>query len=246
MNTKIASLTLAVVLAPLAARAASITYSFTNGGLGASAQFDQSGSDLIVTLTNTGSGDALDPNDILTAVFFDVAGGPSLSRTSAMVAAGSSILVGGTNNVLASSGNPTIQAALDAGNVGGEWAYLASDGISSTGLGIFGPSNLFPGPDLVPPTSPDGVNLGITSAGDILLTGNGGLNGQWLTKNSVIFTLSGYTGNPFADVSGVVFQYGTGLDEPHFDGQFPEPGSLLLMALCAGGFGLYTWRRRNR
>jgi hypothetical protein len=58
--------------------------------------------------------------------------------------------------------------------VGGEWAYKAGIhgphgqdyGISSTGLDIFGSSGRFPGPNLQGPNAVDGLQFGITSAGD--------------------------------------------------------------------------------
>ncbi len=107
-----------------------------------------------------------------------------------------------------------------------------------------GPGDLFPGVDLVSPTSPDGINLGITSAGDNVLTGNGGISGQWLTKNANVFTLGGYTGEPSANIGRVRFQYGTALTEFSI-AVVPEPGSITLclagMALGAigGGVGMY-------
>src|SRR5262245_58630885 len=64
-----------------------------SGPLSASAEFAVSGSSLVVTLTNTGTGDVLVPSDVLTAVLFDVSGTPlMLTRTSAVLAPGSSVL----------------------------------------------------------------------------------------------------------------------------------------------------------
>ena len=239
--------TLAIALAPLAASASSVTYSFNdfpNSNRSASATFAKSGSDLVVTLTNTSTFDAMDPTDILTAVYFEFVGDPLLSRTSAIVP--------GTSKVWQIGAVP-VDVTPGGGIVGGEWAYLnninpappANSGISSTGVGIFGPGDLFPGPDLVPPASPDGVNLGITSAGDNLTTGNGGIQGQWLIKNSVVFTLGGFTGQPDAKIVAASFQYGTALDEPQIEGHIvPEPSTLVLGIL--GALGLTALRRRTR
>ncbi len=238
---------LAIALLPCSALATPITYSFSSGDFAASATFDQSGTSLIVTLTNTSTHDAMVPTDILTAVYFDVTGDPALSRTSAILAPGSVVKVGGTGALVPVSG----------GVVGGEWAYLNNtnpplpnnSGVSSVGLGVFGPGDLFPGPNLEGPTSPDGVEFGITSLGDNLLTGNGGLSGEDLIQNSVVFTLGGYTGDPSTDVTAVTFQYGTAIDAPTYPGSpggnpnVPEPATLVLMGTAAIGLLVYRARR---
>ena len=188
--------------------ASPISVSFSSGVYSATADFMRTGSNLIVTLTNTSTADAMVPTDILTAVYFDIAGSPALTRTSAVVPLTSDVW---------EIGSGTLETPGDR-VVGGEWAYLLPPGISSTGLGIFGSGDLFPGSNLQGPAGPDGIQFGITSAGDNLATGNGGLSGQWLIKDSVIFTLGGYNLEPSATISNVVFQYGTSLDEPTFPG----------------------------
>src|SRR5262249_38071850 len=137
--------------------------------------------------TNTSDGDVLMPVDVLTAVFFDVSGPAlSLTPTSAVLNGGSTVFFGTT----------------DPGNVvGGEWAYKgglvgepAGDhyGISSTGINLFGPGDRFPGNNLQGPDSPDGLQYGITSAGDNPATGNSPVTGDnALIQNSVVFHLSG-------------------------------------------------------
>lgn len=211
------------------ASAAQISFTGSSGSLAASVTFDTSGTDLLVTLTNTSTADALVPVDILTGVFFDIAGSPlALTRTSAVVPAGSSVFYGSTD---------------PGGVVGGEWAYRSglagpggrAYGISSAGLGLFGPGDLFPGTDLQPPASPNGLEYGITSAGDNLATGNAAVTGSnALIKNQVVFTLSGLPAgfNPSTGILNVLFQYGTDLSEPSFPG-VPEPSSLSLLAIAA-------------
>jgi PEP-CTERM motif len=234
----------AIALVPLPTVAGPITYGFSSGDHSASAQFERSGTDLILTLTNTSTADALLPTDILTAVFFEIGGDPALSRISAVVPLGSSVLVGGTGLDV---------TPLDR-IVGGEWAYENSiievppqnGGVSSTGIDIFGSGDRFPGPNLQGPNSPDGVQYGLTSAGDNLLTGNGGLSGEHLIKNSVVFTLGGFSGEPDVEILSASFLYGTSLDEPQFDGHVPEPGSLTLAAFAAAALMGVLWRRRRR
>ena len=232
-----------LVLVPLSALGSPVTYNMTNGTRSASAEFARSGANLIVTLTNTSTADATVPTDILTGVFFEIAGNPLLARTSAIIPLGSAVLVGGTG----------VDVTPVDRVVGGEWAYLnnlsqvplANSGISSSGLGIFGPHDRFPGPNLQGPASPAGVQFGITSALDNLLTGNGGLSGEYLIKSSVVFTLAGYSGEPDADISHVLFQYGTALDEPRLTGHTPEPSSLVMLAFGIGGLAAFRYRRRK-
>lgn len=208
------------------AGAADITFSATVGTRSASAKFAVSGSDLIVTLTNTSNLDAMVPVDVLTAVFWNVSGTPlTLTRVSAIVPNGHSVFFGPT----------------DPGNsVGGEWAYKSglsgpgstSYGISSAGFGLFAPGDRFPGNDLQPPASVNGLEYGITTAGDNLATGNAPMTGDnALIKNQVVFTLSGLPANfdPSTAINNVLFQYGTDLGEP----RIPEPATLSLMAVSA-------------
>ncbi len=212
---------------------ASVTWSATVGSRSASAVFTTSGTTLTILLSNDATSDALVPIDVLTGIFFDVSGGAlSLTRTSVVVAPGSSVLNGTT----------------DPGNVvGGEFAYRgglsgaphgAAYGVSSAGLGLFGPGDLFPGSNLNGPASPDGIQYGLTTAGDNPATGNGGINSEPLIKNAVLITLDGLpSGFDLARIGNVSFQYGTALDEPNI----PTPGALSLLGLG----GLLAARRRR-
>ncbi len=210
-------------------------FTVTSGNLSAQAQFSVSGSQLTVVLTNISSSDVLVPTDVLTAVFFKYSGGAvTFTPVSATLTAGSTVL-------FAPSGG-------SGPNVGGEWAYAgglsgpggSTQGISSTGLDLFGAGN-FNGPNLQGPVSVDGLQYGITSAGDNPLTGNTPVTGKFaLIKNSVTLVLNA-NGTLTDSFTNVGFQYGTALDEPFL--QFhpptvPEPTAFSIwsiMALCAIG-----------
>ncbi len=200
----------------------------------ASAEFTASGSQLTVRLTNTSTADVMDPTRILTAVFFDVSGdGVALTPVSAMLAAGSAVSFGPDGG----------------GNVGGEWGYRngivggpsgLSYGISSSGFGLFGPGNNFPGANLEGPTNPGGMNYGIVSAGDNLATGNAAVTGgNPLIKNSVTFTLTCPNGFDANRITRAFFQYGTALDEGGFEVPAPGAGALF-------GLGVVVIGRRRR
>ena len=222
---------------------ASLTFSGSGSGFGsagiksASVSFDVDGTELVITLTNTGPNDVQVPADVLTAVMFDISGSPlSLTRVSGLLYGGSVVYY-----------DPDGQPA--GGVVGGEWAYKsglagipnsAQYGISSTGIDNFGPGDLFPGPDLAPPVSPDGPNYGLLSAGDNPATGNGGITGSGgLIKNAVQFRLGGLPANfDLNRISNPFFFYGTSIGE---GGYTPEPTSLALL-----GIGALVALRRNR
>ncbi|MDH4100783.1 MAG: PEP-CTERM sorting domain-containing protein [Nitrospirota bacterium] len=227
-----------------------ITINGTNGSnLSAAATFAASGTNLIVTLTNTSTSDVLVPADILTAVFFTVAGDPTLTPVSALLNAGSTVHFGPVNG----------------GNVGGEWQYKnhlsgapggANEGISSSGLSPLFSSANFGGANLQGPEGLDGLQYGITSAGDNTAVGNAAVTGQFaLIQSSVVFTLSGLPigFDPFAGISNVSFQYGTALTEPNIPGRrppqeipVPEPGTIMLLGGGLLGMAFYGKRRMRK
>ena len=246
-----ATLLLAASVTPIYAAAITLTGTGTDG-LQASVTFDSvvvsSTHYLQVTLTNTGTYDASRPTDILTGVFFNIEGSnPTLTRFSATLAPGSTV-----KNI---DPDPT--------NLGGEWAYKAglsvgefTRGISSSGLGLFGPGDRFPGLNLQGPDDPDGIQYGITTQNDPDDTGagndNGGLLGKQMARNSVVFLLGGIGAgfDASAAIFEVRFQYGTSLTEPSFESDYrgrstrvPQPASLALLVFGALGAALVVSRR---
>src|SRR5688572_27607951 len=121
------------------ARADFVTFSGSGqGGLSASVTFATEGNHLLVALTNTSMMDVTSASQVLTGVFFN---GPGvLNPLVAVVAPGSSVF------------DATWLGEVLFPIVSGEFAYAgdlsldfgADSGISSAGLGIFGPSDLFP------------------------------------------------------------------------------------------------------
>lgn len=226
------------------AQATSVTHTFNHGDLAASATFDVSGSSLVVTLTNTSSWDCLVPSGLLTAVLFDLTGDPVLTPASAVLGAGSHVYLG--TDLYEHDPGP-------GGSVGAHWAYngdisagtapvLAEYGISSTGLDIFGPKDVFPGdPVGGENTPPDGMSYGMLSTGHDLVEGNPKALAVPLIKDSVVFTLDGLPDgfDPSQAVSNVFFQYGTDWTP------VPEPVTMAGMLIGVGSLLAYV-RRRSR
>lgn len=234
--------TFVMVFAAIPPAKADVTFAAASGDLAASANFDVVGGNLQLILTNTGTADVLNPADVLTAVFFDIAGTPTLTPISALLTLGSTVFYD-------ADGQPA------GGNVGGEWAYGsglvgaplgATQGVSSSGFGLFGPGNVFGGPNLAGPPSGslNGAEYGLLSAGDNTATGNAAITGSGgMIKNSVTFLLGSLPqGFLLENIRNVSFQYGTSLTEPNIPA-VPEPE---IYAMLLAGLGLMGFIARRR
>jgi len=108
MKTILVGLYALSLILGLAINAMATSYTIPSSSGGAEVKFDISGMNLIVTLTNISDADVTAPEQVLTGVFFNLAGNPTLDRGSATLNSGSTVLFGGTD---------------PGGVVGGEWAY---------------------------------------------------------------------------------------------------------------------------
>jgi len=225
------------------------TFTYTSGNPSAArADFQVSGNKLVVTLINTSAFDIMVPEEVLTAIFFDLRGNPILEPVDAILGSGSQVY----------RDNATI--IVPEGDVGSEWAYRkdiatlpAAYCISSVGLGdLIGPMDRFDTSHdadyLWPPASPDGLQFGIASTGDNPSTGNGGVLANPLIRDSVVFTLSDLSQD--FDLDGILnvwFHYGTDYSPPVYkpSSVVPEPVTMLGMFLGIGGLVNYLRKRRT-
>jgi hypothetical protein len=219
---------------------------------------------LVITLENTATFKPNDQADILTAVFFNLPGDPTLTKVSGVLGAGSVGVEDGHN------------LTVPGGVVGGSWAYAsdlwcapdgANEGVSAASFNLFSPKNLFPGAALPGDWyRPGGVAGGLTTAtdtggkcnespkciGGFLWPGgfmcNGGLSDLPLIKNTVVLTLDDLPVKfRLQDISDVSVQYGPSLrGYPNIDAileTIPEPGTAMLTAF--GAFLLALLRRKR-
>lgn len=206
----------------------------SGNALSALATFDITGNDLKITLQNTGAA-ATQPGDVLTIVYFNINGTPSLTPVSAALGSGSSLINPGT----------------DPGSIGGNWQYKnlsgpngATAGISTTGIGQFGPSGNFGGTT----AHLGGVTFGIVDG--LGTHPNGGMD-HTLINDSIVFDLTLPAGFDVTSITDVGFQYGTSSGETFVPSTppvrtVPDGGSTaILLGAALAGMGLYGAKHRT-
>lgn len=231
---------------------ASLTFdgSLTSGGhsLAAQVDFAVSGSNLVITLTNTSTqtyttSQAV-PTDLLTGLFFDLSGDPALTHSSAIPSA-----IVNPASPAPSALKVEMVGKSVVGTLGG-WQFKESSsglsgvtqhyGLGTAGFSIFNGNAVNQGPG-------NGFNYGIINSAYSHGQGNHPVDGTPLVQNNITFTLGGLPGGfALSDISNVRFQYGTSLTEASFSGHSvqaaPEP-STLVAALT--GLAL-VWLARSR
>ncbi len=235
------------------AHAATFTGSQTVGGYtyDASAGFtyDSINHLLSITLQNTAASPVTNQGQTLSGIYFDVTGNPVLTANSASVGSGSTIVNDSPN--------------LDDSKIGQEWAFrnnmVAADasftdaqyGISSTGLGIFAPTDRFDtSGNLAGPGSGSvaGDDFSIVPASQASYT-SGGLTGTPFTQSSMVYVLNTPTNFVLNNnIKNVVFHYSSAQEGQSTTGHspdVPEPGTLAMLIGIAPIGAAYLARRRK-
>jgi hypothetical protein len=193
-----------------------------------SVEFTQVGTALTIVLTNTAEDPADFQRRVLNAVFWDFEDDPILTGGDAFITAGSTQINGGDPpaNIDDHWGFRQTLPANQYGN--------ANYGISSVGIGLFGPSTTFSGTG----PAPNGTNYGLVPAAGT------SLNSVPYVMDSMTFTFNlpvGYTLTEDS-ISNVWFQYGSIQSEFFFN--VPEPGSMTALGL--GALALISRMRRKK
>jgi hypothetical protein len=264
MKPRLSALLAAVLAASTAgaASAASVTFTGSSGDLAASAVFNVVGGNLQITLTNTATvHTGLEPSEILTTILWDSLSPLNLNEDSV----NSSVVVAGGSTIAQGVASPV------GTNISKEYAYNdalsgapgnATYGVAAAGMGtLFGSSQTFDNGGSLNPnggTAPNGLSGGLVPAGFVNDSGNGGVDGRSLIRNSIVITLAPTVAgslasfDPLAQITNVRFMYGTGLGEPTFPGDGPPvrtppvplPAAAWSGLSILGALGAYRLRRR--
>ena len=216
-------------------------------GYAASAIFSLTGQNLEITLRNTfsaGSDFEFIQTDVLTGIFFNIDGNPTLTPVSAALTSGSTILLDGVDITTSETENEP----FSEGDVGAAWAYKAGAfsglvqtyGIAAAGEDIFGSNELFhPGRKLTHQQAlpPDGVDFGLMPL-DTNNFSHDRFDDKPFIQNGVTFKFTDFTGS-LADISNVRFQYGTSTAEFSVT-VVPEPSGAVV--LIAPTLAILFWR----
>jgi hypothetical protein len=202
---------------------------------------------LQIVLKNTGPG-ARNPSDVLTALFWDIAGNPNLNLRTATAPVVTTKGRTGNNPVPPSTqtdvnledvngaapGGREWNLAFNANGLGGNTnqggtAVTQKYGLGSAGLGIF--QGIGGGQQ---------VDYGIVNG--FANNSNNTINSSPFVNNTAIFELGGFGGFDLSAISNVRFQFGTALNEPNVPGKVPTPA--LLPGLI--GMGVAAMRKKKK
>ncbi len=256
MNHKVLVLVTCVLTCIAAATShADPTFSFSGGTRAGEATFGLDGNgDLTILLENTSQFDTTIPTELLTGVYFRIAGFTGeLTRLGVFLTDLSDdsndpnddpvlfAVPGPNNHVLGYEESP-------AGRVGGEWGYRngmsgvpggADQVVAAVGLeDLLGGDHIFPGDNLSGNDPPNGMAYGMVSEGNVYNSGNTAVTGDNpLINSDVLITLGGLpTGFQLSDIGAVMFNYGTDFSP------IPAPGAVVLAVM---GFGMIGWVKRR-
>jgi hypothetical protein len=230
---------------------AALTYTGSGtGGRSASVTFNESGGDLIVTLSNMGTEPTSqwDASYLLGAVFFNYTGPGTLAAN------------GTSSGAVLPNGNGVIGSLASGTTIGSYWAYApvtggpASQVLTGVGYNLGGlPANGNMGPNA---QKVDGANGSLLGWNNVNNANSSVTMHEPLAYTTIMFTLDG-SGLPTSlvasDFTDVTFQYGTMLSgETSFGGSIvsfasaPEPNyGIATVACLLPVIGLVLLRSRH-
>jgi hypothetical protein len=247
----VATLVVATVMGAAQMASAALSSSWTgsttdpqagNVYLSARADFVTTGNSLQITLTNTSTASTPGIADLLTTLTFTSSG--TETGGSAVVAAGSYLVNGGSNNIVVKTpaGGTSVNNGWGYGTSGSTKIVEASGRLSGVGQAFDG-TNLDGGAYGLLSTSTGTLEDGLTNS-----------NHQPIIMNSVVITLAGLNAG---NIANVMFYWGTGSGEPSTPGTpvppggpgatVPEPTSLAVWGLVsAATAGAVAMRKQKR